>query len=318
MNQIAFIIGDLSLYWTSLLLCLSAAAGICCLAAVYPRQAEERMCFALFVPFALVLSLALGRLIHWYCLPNQYADLLTALTQLSQGSYALMGAVAACLLTAGILRLTGVCTNLPRFLDCLSVAACGAIALGRLSFFYSTQDRGGIVSVTSLPLAYPVVNAVSGTLEYRFATFLFQASALGILFFILLFLLLRKKNPDGDVALVFALVYCALAVVLDSTRYDSLYFRSNGFVSVVQILSCVTLLGIVVFYSVVGIRRSGFKRRYILLWIQELLMFGGGGLMEYYVQRHGREAVFAYTIMSVCLADIVLLTLALRHLAKKQ
>lgn len=318
MNQIAFIIGDSSLYWTSLLLSLSAAAGICCLAALYPRQADERVCLALFVPFALVLSLVLGRLIHWYCLPNQYADLFTAMTKLSQGGYALMGAVAACLITAGILRATGLCANLPRFLDCLSVAACGAVALGRLSFFYSAQDRGSIVSVTSLPFAYPVVNAVSGLPEYRFATFLIQAMALGLLFAALLWMLLRKKNPDGDVALVFALVYCALAVVLDSTRYDSLYFRSNGFVSVVQILSCVTLVAIVVFYSVVGIRRNGFDRRYVFLWVQELLMFGGGGLMEYYVQRHGREAVFAYTIMSACLADIVLLTLALRHLAKEQ
>jgi len=42
---------------------------------------------------------------------------------------------------------------------------------------------------------------------------------------------------------------------------------------------------------------------------------GGAGFMEYYVQRHGDQAVFAYTVMSACLFGIVLLTLLLRLLA---
>ena len=36
---------------------------------------------------------------------------------------------------------------------------------------------------------------------------------------------------------------------------------------------------------------------------------GCGGFMEYYVQRRGNEAVFAYSVMSGCLAGIVILTL---------
>ena len=38
--------------------------------------------------------------------------------------------------------------------------------------------------------------------------------------------------------------------------------------------------------------------------------------MEYYVQRHGNEAVFAYSIMGTCLALTGGLTLAIRFLAR--
>ena len=39
---------------------------------------------------------------------------------------------------------------------------------------------------------------------------------------------------------------------------------------------------------------------------------GGGGFMEYYVQRHGNEAAFAYSLMATALIAIVLLTLVIR------
>ena len=42
---------------------------------------------------------------------------------------------------------------------------------------------------------------------------------------------------------------------------------------------------------------------------------GCAGFMEYYVQRRGNEAVFAYSVMSGCLAGIVILTLLIRYLA---
>jgi hypothetical protein len=38
-----------------------------------------------------------------------------------------------------------------------------------------------------------------------------------------------------------------------------------------------------------------------------LAMMGVAGYMEYYVQRHGTEAAFAYTVMSGCLIGVNLL-----------
>ena len=43
-------------------------------------------------------------------------------------------------------------------------------------------------------------------------------------------------------------------------------------------------------------------------------LLGGAGYMEYYVQRHGDQAQFAYTVMSGCLLAVVVLTLLIRAL----
>lgn len=317
MDRVFLIFSGTFLYWNSLILALSTAAGICCFVSLSLYRNEKPLTIALFIPCALILSLLLGRFVHWYTLPNQYGGLGAAFKDLSVGGYALMGVVAACLILVLIFRALRLTTDLPGFLDCLSVAGCGGIALGRLSYFFSSLDRGSIVSITKLPVAYPVINAVSGATEYRFATFLFQAAALMVLFACLLRLFLKRSRmhhaPAGDAALVFALCYCALAVVLDSTRYDSLYLRSNGFVSAVQILSAVTVAAVAVDYSVRLVRAGGMRKWYVLVWGLIFTMMGGAGFMEYYVQRHGREALFSYIVMSVCLADFVALTLLLRR-----
>ena len=44
---------------------------------------------------------------------------------------------------------------------------------------------------------------------------------------------------------------------------------------------------------------------------------GGAGFMEYYVQRRGNEAAFAYSIMMLCLLVIIALTLLIRAVANK-
>lgn len=317
MDRVFLIFSGNFLYWNSLILTLAAAAGICAFVSMCLAWGEKPLTIALYVPCALVLSVVLGRFVHWYTLTNQYRGLADAFADLSVGGYALMGAVAACLVLALVFRALKLTEDLPRFLDCLSASGCGAIALGRLSYFFSALDRGSIVSITSLPIAYPVVNGVSGAVEYRFATFLFQSLALMVLFAALLRLMVKRYRlrhvPAGDVTLVFALCYGALAVVLDSTRYDSLYLRSNGFVSAVQILSAVTVVAVAVCYSVRLVKAEGMKKWYTLVWTLIFTMMGGAGFMEYYVQRHGREALFSYIVMSVCLADFVALTLLLRR-----
>ena len=46
-----------------------------------------------------------------------------------------------------------------------------------------------------------------------------------------------------------------------------------------------------------------------------IFFIGGAGFMEYYVQRRGNEAVFAYSVMSACLVAVIGLTLLVRQLA---
>lgn len=305
MHPVAAIFDNMVLYRYSLVLALAAGAGICFFMACcsyYKIPGHRAAATALA---AAALSLVLSRLVYWYGRADSFPTLLQALTTPGTKSLALSGAFAGCILAAVLFAGDG---RRIKILDCMCVAGCWAIALGRLGCFFTATDRGQIMQkLTGLPWAWPVANA-SGQLEYRFAAFLFQAGAAAILGLLLTRLFLKKKCI-GDVSLLFLLGYSATQVLLDSTRYDSLYLRSNGFVSIVQILSAVAMAAVLILFSILAVRNRGLKGWMVPAWAALAGLFGGAGYMEYYVQRHGREAAFAYTVMGICLAGIVALGL---------
>ena len=125
------------------------------------------------------------------------------------------------------------------------------------------------------------------------------------------------RRRRGDLTLLFLLLYGLTQAVLDSTRYDSLYLRSNGFVSVVQVLSAAALVGVSALFSARMIRCRGMRWWYVPLWLGMLALLGGAGYMEYFVQRHGDRALFSYAIMTACLGIFTALSLLTYRAAVK-
>lgn len=320
MERIAFIIGDTFLYWNTIVLTLAAAVSVCFFLAFYLNKCGNAVAGFAAVPLSMVLSLICARFVHWYSRADSYADFTTAMTDYTSGGFALMGVFFGCALAALLLRLVFFHRNTLEMLDCMSLAGCAGIAVGRLASFFNSADRGQIIEgVESLPWVYPVTNAVSGAVEYRLATFVLQALVALVLLATLSVFYLRGnskgKLKDGDTCLIFFLCYGASQVVLDSTRYDSLFFRSNGFVSIVQVFSAIMLGVVIAVFSIRMVKARGHKFWQIPIWVVLALCIGCAGFMEYYVQRHGNEAAFAYSVMSGCLAVVILLTLVIRLLA---
>lgn len=320
MNQVAVILNSVTLYWYSIVLALAAVAGSCFFLACCAHEGIRATTSAASVLLSVVFSLVLSRLIYWYCRPFSFADWRQALTAPATTCHALLGAFAGCLLAALLLKQSA--GGLPGLLDCMSTAGCGAIALGRLAFFFADGDRGRVLTAaTRLPWAYPILDPGSGLPEYRLATFLFQSAIAGVLFVVLAVLFfapgIRKRIKSGGITLLFAMVYSACQVILDSTRYDSLYLRSNGFVSLVQILAAVTLALTILICSIRAAKARGVKKWMVATWLLIPCLFGGAGYMEYYVQRHGKLAAFGYSIMGLCLVGILALGFPLWRTAQQ-
>ena len=320
MDKIAFYSGGTAIYWNSVVLTLAAATAICFFLAFYLGKSGNGAAGFAAVPVSMVLSLVFARFFHWYCQSDSYQSFSAAMTDYTAGGYALMGVFLGCFLAAGLTRIVCLHRNLPEMLDAMSIAGCAGIAVGRLSSLFNASDRGQVlVNFRSLPLAYPVSNAVSGAVEYRLATFALQSMvALALFLGLTVFYCKgqkRGKLKDGDTCLVFLLLYGASQVVLDSTRYDSLFFRSNGFVSVVQVLGALALVLAVILFSRRMVKARGFQAWQILLWLLIAIAIAGAGYMEYYVQRWGSKALFAYSVMSACLLFVICLTLFIRRLA---
>ena len=320
MDKIAFYSGGTAIYWNSVILTLAAATAICFFLAFYLGKSGNGAAGFAAVPVSMVLSLVFARFFHWYCQSDSYQSFSAAMTDYTAGGYALMGVFLGCFLAAGLTRIVCLHRNLPEMLDAMSIAGCAGIAVGRLSSLFNASDRGQVlVNFRSLPIASPINNAVSGAVEYRLATFALQSMvALALFLGLTVFYCKgqkRGKLKDGDTCLVFLLLYGASQVVLDSTRYDSLFFRSNGFVSVVQVLGALALVLAVLLFSRRMVKARGFRAWQILLWLLIAIAIAGAGYMEYYVQRWGSKALFAYSVMSACLLFVICLTLSIRRLA---
>ena len=225
MEKIAFINGGTFVYWSSIILTIAVLAAIACFAGFYLWKSKNGMALSLTIPVALLLSVAIARWVHWYCLTDSYESLASAMTDYTWGGYALMGAFFGCLLAACLMRLIRVSRNLPEMLDCMCLAGGVGIAVGRMASLFNASDRGQIVADTvGLPFAHPVTNAVSGAAENRLATFALQSVSTAvivaaILLYMFLCVLRKKKLRDGDVTLLFLLLYGTCQIILDSTRY---------------------------------------------------------------------------------------------------
>lgn len=322
MEKIAFISGGTFIYWTSIMMSLAVVTAIAFYAAFYLARGGNATGMSIAVPIALLLSLYLGRLVHWYSRTDAYASFEAAMNPFSVGGYALLGAFAGCLITACMLRLLRIVPNLPKMLDAMAFGGGAGIAVGRLTSMFNASDRGVAISDSiGFPFASPVVNAVSGQVENRLATFMIQSMLTGGIVLVLLILViaaaLRKKPvKDGDVGLLFLLAHGACQIVCDSTRYDSLFLRSNGFISIVQIFGLAAMLVPILIFAVRMVCAKGFRFWFVPLWLLMAGLMGGAGYMEYHVQRHGDQTAFAYTIMSGCLILVVLLTVLMRQMGK--
>lgn len=324
MEKLAFVNGNLYVYWSSIILGAAVLTAIAAFAALYLRKSGNSLALSLMIPLAFGSSLVLARLIHWYCLADGYESMTAAVTDYSWGGYALMGVFIACLICACVLRLARVVTNLPEMLDCMALAGGLGIAVGRMASLFNSSDRGMLVSdKLGLPFAYPVTNAVSGMVENRLATFMIQG-IITLMIVVALFAMLAgskaRKRPvkDGDVCLLFLASYGASQILLDSTRYDSLFMRSNGFISIVQILGAVALVTAIVIFSVRMVKARGMRPWFVGIWLGILAALGGAGYMEYHVQRHGDQALFAYSVMGVCMVAAVAATVLIRHVGLEQ
>lgn len=302
MNAIAFVWGSTTLYWPGFVIALAVAAA--CLMALGLRRWQGRSLteLLLVLPLAIILSFFLCRMLHWYCHDRQYAGFAAAMTDFSVGSFSLVGAFFAAIAAAVLLRLLRVCRDLGGMLDVLAVSGAFGIGIGRFSALFNSFDRGKIVfsspNMQGLPWSTPMTDAL-GNVEWRAAVFCWEGIAALLLCAVLLVLFFRGRRRDGELFWLFLALYGAAEVLLDSTRYDSSFLRSNGFVSLVQIVGAVSMLCALAVFSVGCIRRRGLRWQSILRWVLWLAGLGLVGYMEYYVQRHGDLYVMCYNLMAL-------------------
>ena len=309
MSPIAILSGEATIYWSSLVIAFGLAACLCLSLALYLPHGGRSAGMALFMCLTVFFSVPLCRILHWYCHMEQYGSIMAALTDFSIGSYCIPGILPAALLSALLVYKLGFADSIGKLLDAFVPGACLGLAFIRLSALFDVTCRGKMSFqqpfLQHLPLASAVTNS-SGGVDYRFATFFVHFIILLLMSFLMLRVYgKRRKTPmlsgseSGHVARLFLLYYCAVELVLDSTRYDASFMPFNSFISMVQVICALCMLSLLVYYSIHAIRSRGMSFKVALLWILFLLGVALVGGSEYMVQRHSSWYLGCYSVMSV-------------------
>ena len=321
MNPIAIYSGSIVIYWSSIIIALGILACLCMSLALCATNREPRSGMLLFVALTVMLSVPLCRAVHWYAHIEQYAGFGAAMTDYSNGSYVLSAALLAAFIAAIMVSTLGLCSSAAKLLDAFAPGAALAVAFIRLSSLFNNACRSKIIFQTPALQQLPIASGITtytGTVEYRFATFFMHFLLMLIICYMLLVFFGKRRNiprrhgrAEGDTARMFLLFYSASEVVMDSTRYDSSFLHSNGFVSIVQIAAGVCIIGLLVYYSIHSIKANRMRFYHWLGWLGFIAAIGGVGASEYLVQRHGNWYMFCYPAMSLCCIAMALVVYCL-------
>lgn len=320
MSPVAFCFGRLIVYWDSVLIALAVPACFLAIAGFYATCRGNRTALFVLTPLGTLLSLVVSRLMYWSCHQEQFLSLFASFAPGSGGGYCLSGVLIGFLLAVLVLRLLRLATDTALLLDCSAPGLALGLSILRLSSLFNDSCRGKVVLKDPRFFSLPF-GAVSpgGAAEYRFASFFVGALLFLLLFFLTSALLLRperRRSPaarQGDIFLVFLLLYAAIEMVVDSTRYDATFFTFNAFISVAQILSAVAILLVLLVFSVRSVRRVGLRAAHWLCWSCWLLGLSGVGVCEFLVQRQGNRQLLFYSLMSLSTLVVVGSVLALRR-----
>ena len=316
MNPIAVYSGSTVLYWSAILISVGLLAALFMSLSLQVFQRGRLISMLLFFPLAILFSVPLCRLLHWYCHQEQYAGILHALTDYSSGSYVLPAAIPGIWLAAWIAAKLDD-GDTAKLLDGAAPGMALVIAFIRLSALFNSSCRSKIPVTTGalqhLPLAAGITNS-AGVTEYRFATFFAHFLLMLLLCFCLLGFFHRRRGlpmragrQEGSTADMLLLFYSASELVLDSTRYDSSFLPINGFVSIVQIIAAVCMLLLLIHFSRLSVRANGLRFLHWLGWFLWAALLGCGGFTEYLVQRHGDWYLSCYGAMAFCCLGLSLI-----------
>lgn len=308
MSPVAIYSGSTVIYWSSIVICLAAAAWFMLSFSLYTANGGRAAAMWVFLPIAIVLSVLFSRFIHWYCHTMQYESLISAMTDYSSGGYCLPGVMAGVGLAAFITGKLRFADSTAQLFDALAPGAALGFALIRLSALFNSSCRAKIVienpALQKLPIGSGI-STITGGVEYRFATFFVGFILLIVMCFAFVAFYHKTQKGGvkaglrhGHVAMLFMVFYSSMEFVLDSTRYDSSFLRSNGFVSLMQILCAVFFVGVLVYYSINSVKANGLKPWHFVLWVLFLAATGITGYFEYLVQRHGDWYIKCYSVMS--------------------
>lgn len=336
MSSVAFSSGSTVIYWSGLIIAIGVMAGFLLSYSIWSAHTSKGAALWLFLPIAVILSVIFCRLLHYYCHDEQYKSFISALTDYSTGGYAIAGMIFAVWLSALVVKALGLVKSASALLDVIAPGFAMSAAFIRLSALFGTSCRSKFTVsnplLQSLPFAVTMTDSAGNT-TFRFASFFIEFLLFMIISLLMVFMYYRSRGrrmllPErrhGHVARMCLVLFSAVELVIDSTRYDSLtiHFRTSllqslnkfaSFIKLAQVIAAISLIVILIHYVKMSVRARGWKWYHIAACVGFLAATAClGYLGEYWVQRAPDTATLRYAVMSAgSAADALIIYLMYR------
>ena len=306
MNYIFWFSEDTSIYWHGIIMAFAVLAAVLSASGFRRAQGRNDNSVLFITVIGMPLALILSRIVFWNFSRAYFDGFGSSLLNFADGGYSLLGAMIGVLLavifTNSLLKLN----DFKALLDAISPAAAIGICIGRLSGYFSLDDRGKILE-TDAVRRFPFAVYDASSDNWRLAVFSLEAIAAGLIFIVCtaMFVYIYRcstKIRSGNVFLLFLCLFGVTQGTLESMRLDSLFMNSLGFVRVMQIASLVMIVFVLVVYSVTSIKRAGFRLFHIVCWVASLGLLGLAFYMEFRI--HSAVLMRNYAVMITCLTAV--------------
>ena len=314
--------GDLRIGYGIIIAVLSFISSwcmTCCLACAGKAELKKRVrrvaSLVIYALSSVILAGFFGRLIHWYSHYESYESFSKAFESVSV-RYHEAGIMLGFVVSAALCMLMSEKEMRGKVMHACASGQMLFMSLVSLVSMFSDSDRGKAViedqAYQGLPFSY-ITYLSDGSSQYRTAVFFWKFMLLGIITAISLILYFKGRS-----AIETYVCYFAAMALLDSARYDASFLRSNGFVSLMQIVAGVFLIITLTVSAIRSARARGFHIYHVLFILAFISGLSLTGYMEYYVQRHGNLYPYCYSVMAAACMAMVLSVIALHRRGYKK
>lgn len=235
-SRVAVTVFGRDIYWYGIIICLGFLLGMLYLlrrCTAFGIQQEHLMdCMILCVPIGILSARVYYVAFEW----DYYREHLSEVIAIWNGGIAIYGAVIGVVLTLLVYsRYRGI-----SFLCLCDLAALGlpiGQCIGRWGNFVNAEAHGG---ATSLPWGMSIDGAAP-----VHPTFLYESGWV-LIGFLALHFYSKRRQFDGEIALLYVAWYGLGRAWIEGLRTDSLYWGSFRVSQVLAIVSCLAAVGVLV------------------------------------------------------------------------
>lgn len=249
MNPIFITIGNIQIYWYSVILFVAFALGAI-LALKEAKKYDISTDFMYNLFFYLVPTVLIGARIYYVIFNlDYYSNNILSIFKVWEGGLAIHGGIIAGIIF--VLYYTKKHKiNTLKIIDILVVSLILGQAIGRWGNFFNGEAHGPITSLSTMShqhLPQFIINGMYIDGNYYIPTFLYES--LWCLFGFIILILIRNKTKVklGQITSIYMIWYGIIRFIIESMRTDSLMFGNIKMAQLISIL--MILIGIFTFFK---------------------------------------------------------------------